>query len=101
MRWLSILAMCFLCGCESPRYYTPPAVTVEMARGQQVDVATLQRGRTLFAYRCIQCHTAPSVWHYRLEDWPPIVNSMAHRASLSPAERDAIVAYILAVRGQR
>jgi mono/diheme cytochrome c family protein len=104
MTRLSILAIAIaslLCGCESPAYYTPPAATVEMARSKHVELATLERGRALFAYRCIQCHTAPAIWYYRAEDWPSIVNSMAHRASLKPAEREAIVAYILAVRGQR
>jgi hypothetical protein len=99
MSRLPLLALCLLCGCESPRYYTPPAVTSEMVR-EDVDLAILQRGRKLFAYRCIQCHTAPPIWHYRTEDWPAIVNSMAHRASLKPSEREAVLAYIRAVRAQ-
>ena len=67
-------------------------------KGQHVDLATLREGRTLFVHRCIECHTLPVLWHYRTDDWPDIVNSMSHRASLKPAEREAIVAYILAVR---
>lgn len=97
---LSTLAICLVCGCEAVRYYTPPMVASESAR-KDVDLALLQRGRTLFAHRCIECHTAPALWYYSTEDWPLIVNSMAHRASLQPAEREAIIAYILAVRGQR
>src|SRR5204863_420058 len=34
-------------------------------------------------------------------EWREIVNSMSHRASLKPADRDAIVAYIIAVRSQK
>lgn len=97
----AVLAAALFISCESTGYYTPPVVTSKMARtrsGQSVDLATLQNGRTLFAHRCIECHTLPPVWHYRVEDWPPIVNSMAHRASLKPAEREAIIAYIRAVR---
>jgi hypothetical protein len=102
--WLPIfaaLAAALFVSCESPSYYTPPVVTSNMARtrsGQRVDLATLQKGRTLFAHRCLECHTLPPVWHYRVEDWSPIVNSMAHRASLKPAEREAIIVYILAAR---
>jgi hypothetical protein len=103
MKKLSILPslICLLVGCESNSYYTPPAVTSQMTgtrTGRHVDLTTLQKGRALFAHRCIECHTLPPVWHYRVEDWPAIVNSMAHRASLKPAEREAIVTYILAVR---
>ena len=58
----------------------------------------LQEGRILFAHRCIECHTLPPLWHYSAEDWPGIVSSMSHRASLKPPEREAILSYILAVR---
>jgi hypothetical protein len=91
-----------LVACESINY-VPPA-TPQMAaatRGRAVNVALLQRGRRLLVHRCIECHTLPPLWHYKTEDWPEIVNSMAHRASLKPADRDAIVAYILAVRSQK
>ena len=105
MRTLLSLATALLfCGCEAAPYYLPPLSTAEMARRQtdvDADLALLQKGRVLFAHRCIQCHTLPSVWYYRAEDWPLIVNSMAHRASLKPAEREAIVAYVLAVRAQQ
>ncbi len=67
-------------------------------KGQHPNLAILREGRTLFVHRCIECHTLPVLWHYRTEDWPEIVSSMSHRASLKPAEREAIVAYILAVR---
>ena len=103
MKKLSILWVCLLASCELPNY-APPAVTPQMAgarKGQHRDLATLREGRTLFAYRCIECHTLPVVWHYNVGDWPGIVDSMSHRASLKPAERDAIVAYILAARTQR
>ena len=88
-----------LLACESVNYVPP--VTQQMAaakKGRRVNVTTLREGRTLLVHRCIECHTLPPLWHYRIEDWPEIVDSMSHRASLKPAERDAVVAYIIAVR---
>lgn len=88
-----------LLGCESINYLPP--VTSQMAtprKGQHVDLAMLREGRMLFVHRCIECHTLPVLWRYSTEDWPKIVDSMSHRASLKPAEREAIVAYILAAR---
>ena len=67
-------------------------------KGESVNLAMLHEGRTLFAHRCIECHTLPVVWRYTSENWPDIVDSMSHRASLKPAEREAIIAYIIAVR---
>jgi hypothetical protein len=96
---ISVVLACILVGCESANYVPP--VTSQMAtarKGQHVDLVVLREGRTLFVRRCIECHTLPLVWRYSTEDWPDIVDSMSHRASLKPAERDAIVAYILAVR---
>jgi hypothetical protein len=94
-----LVLTCLLLGCGLTNYIPP--VTSQMAtarKGQHVDLAMLREGRTLFAHRCIECHTLPVLWHYSTQDWPEIVNSMSHRASLKPAEREAIVAYILAVR---
>ena len=101
MNKLSILIVlgCLLVSCESINYVPP--VTSQMAtprKGQHVDLAMLREGRTLFVHRCIECHTLPVLWRYSTEDWPGIVDSMSYRASLKPAEREAIVAYILAVR---
>jgi hypothetical protein len=93
---IPVVVACLL-GCESANYVPP--VTPQMAaaaKGGNVD--WLREGRRLLVYRCIECHTLPPLWRYSVEDWPGIVNSMSHRASLKPGERDAIVAYILAVR---
>jgi len=88
-----------LFACESVNYVPP--VTQQMAaakKGPRMDVATLREGRRLLVHRCIECHTLPPLWHYAAEDWPKIVNTMSDRANLKPGERDAIVAYIIAVR---
>ena len=91
-----LIAALFLFGCETSNY--APSVTPQMARSTSSELPKLERGRTLFVHRCIECHTLPTIWRYSREDWPQIVNSMSHRASLKPAERDAVIAYILAVR---
>jgi hypothetical protein len=94
-----VVLACLLASCESTNYVPP--VTSQMAtarKGQHVELAMLREGRMLFVHRCIECHTLPALWRYSTEDWPDIVTSMSHRANLKPAEREAIVAYILAVR---
>lgn len=81
-----------LVGCETANYapiVTPP---------RRMEATKLERGRTLFVRRCIECHTLPAIWKYSREDWPKIVDDMSHRASLNPADREAVIAYILAAR---
>src|SRR6266436_8783095 len=97
---LSLISISQFISCEATNYVPP--VTAQMAaassRRHDVDLAQLHEGRTLFVHRCIECHTLPVLWRYSTGDWPKIVESMSHRASLKPAEREAIVAYILAAR---
>ena len=85
-------------GCEAFNNYPPP-VTPNMARAGKHSDATMENlelGRKLFAGRCIECHVLPAIAHYSAEKWPRIVDWMSERASLKPAEREAIVAYVLA-----
>jgi hypothetical protein len=87
-----LLACLIFAGCETANY--APVVSSPGTAAQ------LERGRTLFVHRCIECHTLPAIWKYSKRDWPQIVNDMSHRASLKPDERDAVIAYILAARKQ-
>lgn len=92
-----------LISCESTNF-VPPPVTTEMVsarkKGQAVNMATLEAGRRLFASRCIECHTLPVVSRYDAVAWPWLVDDMSDRSGLKPAEREAMVAYLLAARAQ-
>ena len=94
-----LLISLMLVGCETANY--APVVNngmVAASHRRDVDLARLDHGRTLFVHRCIECHTLPAIWKYSRDDWPKIVSDMSHRASLKPSEREAVIAYILAVR---
>ena len=95
-----VLAALILFGCETANYVPPvtPKMTATSHGKRATDLSTLERGRKLFAHRCIECHTLPPIWKYSNEDWPKIVDDMSHRASLKPEDRAAVVAYILAAR---
>jgi hypothetical protein len=92
-------------GCHLGSYAPAPPVTSQMVRASvskesHANLGMLAEGRRLFVHRCIECHTLPPIWHYSTDEWPGIVGSMSHRASLKPAEEEAIIAYISAVRSQ-
>ena len=87
-------------GCEALNNFPPP-VTPNMAKAGKHSGATMQKlehGRSLFAGRCIECHVLPAIAHYPAEKWPRIIDWMGERASLTPADREAVVAYVLAAR---
>src|SRR5207245_11417737 len=83
--------------------YTRPPVRPELAQtgnGQHVDIAMVREGRALFVHRSIELHTLPAVSSHSAQQWPRLIDEMAGRASLKPAERKAVLAYILAARTQ-
>lgn len=108
MRRLAILVMGLIClvafnSCGTTSVVPP--VTRELAQKSatgptRVDLATLREGRTVFVSRCIECHTLPAVSSHSAQEWPRLIDEMAGRANLKPAEREAVLAYILAVHAQ-
>jgi mono/diheme cytochrome c family protein len=107
MRKLAIFAMPVVClvdlsSCGTTSF-APPPVRPELAqtsKSQHGDIAMLREGRALFVHRCIECHTLPAVSSHSAQQWPRLIDEMAGRASLKPVEREAVLAYILAVRTQ-
>ncbi len=76
------------------------ADVIRTGQRMRISETTLREGRRLFASRCIECHTLPVAWNYTDAEWPRIVQSMAHRASLKDGEEEIILAYIRAIRAQ-
>src|SRR5437868_12209696 len=96
-KWSGIALVGLFTGCSTGG----PEVTPEMAAlntGGTLAFTQLKQGRTLFASRCIECHALPGVTAHTAGEWPDLIDEMADRASLDPAERQAVLAYILAAR---
>ena len=105
MKWIFTLfagVVVIFAGCEALNNYPPP-VTPNMASVGKRSGATMEKlehGRTLFAGRCIECHVLPAIAHYPAEKWPRIVDWMGERAALKPADREAVIAYVLAAHAE-
>jgi len=103
--WLTapFVLLVVLASCQSQFNNTAPAITPAFANTKgksSLNMATLDRGRTVFASRCIECHVLPPITNYPAETWPRIVHWMSDRAALKPADQEAVIAYILAARKQ-
>lgn len=90
---LAIGSTVLLSGCAATG---PAPVTAEFSRESESSEAQLREGRALFVARCIECHTLPNPRRYARDQWPMLVGKMASRASLSLAEKAAIIAYVQA-----
>lgn len=71
---------------------------VGSARQQRANETTLVAGRAVFVSRCIECHVLPAIAEHSADAWPAIIGRMSSRADLKPAEREALLAYILAAK---
>ena len=97
------IVLVLLASCQSQFNNAPPPITPAVAKAGSTSGAspnTLERGRIVFASRCIECHVLPAVANYPAERWPRIVHWMSDRAALKPADQEAVIAYILAARKQ-
>ena len=61
-------------------------------------VATLEEGRRLYTGRCAACHSVDPVTKHSPQQWHTIVDEMTPKAKLTPTEKSAVLAYIMAAR---
>ncbi|MEO8762252.1 MAG: hypothetical protein ABI388_11960 [Bacteroidia bacterium] len=85
---------------------TPPSSSVTVA---QVDAAktkypdatldALKQGYDVYhGAACTSCHGAKKISNFSAEELPGIIDEMAHKAKISPAEKDAVLKYVMGVR---
>jgi cytochrome c553 len=87
-----------LSSCETNLRSAPPVTAAFV--GRSGDERSLTDGRKVFVNRCISCHALPDVAQYDSARIPRIVGWMSGRAHLTPAQQDALVKYLLAVKSQ-
>jgi mono/diheme cytochrome c family protein len=96
---IAFVLIALVAGCQTSSPFAPAMVDARVIRAAgHANAKTLRAGRDLFTSRCIECHTLPAISRYPASAWPSLVDKMAKRADLKTSERDAIVAYIVAVR---
>jgi len=97
------IVLVILASCQSELNNTAPPIApaaLNRKTNSGLNMATLERGRNVFASRCIECHVLPAIPNYSADRWPRIVHWMSDRAALKPADQEAVIAYILAARKQ-
>ena len=90
-------ALALLASCQTNSNIAPP-IPAETAKHSGQPEIRLREGRALFVPRCIECHALPVVAEHPASDWPQLVGKMSARADLKPAEREAIIAYLVTLR---
>jgi hypothetical protein len=73
----------------------PPLATTADAQRANIDLASLQQGRTLLLRKCGGCHRAPLPREHTAADWPGKLDEMSARANLDGPQRRAIEQYLV------
>jgi nitrate/TMAO reductase-like tetraheme cytochrome c subunit len=92
MKYVAIL-LCALAGCR----VSPPTATVGDASRANIELADLQRGRSLLVSKCGNCHRPPMPGERGANEWPEKLDKMTARANLDPAQRHLIEEYLIAM----
>ena len=91
----AVLAATLLAGALAGCGSTLPVATAGDAARAGVELAELQRGRSLVGAKCGGCHRTPLPTDHRAAEWPHMLDEMSARAHLDPAQRDAIERYLI------
>jgi mono/diheme cytochrome c family protein len=83
------------------RHSTPADVTLVSPKWPGTTVEDLERGRRLYVRRCAGCHTLILPSAHGPDEWPVLVDAMAEKARLKPAEREDIVRFLTAVSSDK
>jgi cytochrome c5 len=94
-RALLVMAL-FVAGCGASGVVTGAMVQAAQKRSPAATRESLERGRTSFRKKCVQCHRLPSPAAKSADEWPRILNKMARLAHLSDDEKRDVTDYILA-----
>lgn len=71
-----------------PPANTPPAAAVKM------ESAEVTAGKNIYTTKCARCHGVKKVDDYTVQQWIPIMESMAPKARLDATEKTNVTAYV-------
>jgi mono/diheme cytochrome c family protein len=100
--WVLALFTLAASGCFYPKSAPPPAsvtaayVDAAKRRDAAADEALLERGRSIFAESCGECHDHPDLSAIALKEWPSILEAMSDKADLDAAKAAELKTFVLA-----
>jgi nitrate/TMAO reductase-like tetraheme cytochrome c subunit len=86
-----IVLLCVLAGCRA----SLPTATATDAFRANVELAELQRGRSLVVSKCGNCHRPPHPAERRPNEWPETLDEMSQRANVDLTQRHLIEEYLI------
>jgi hypothetical protein len=92
----ALLFTALACGGGAVPHPTEAHLARARARWPDTTRASLERGRDLYVARCSGCHPLHRPDAQPADRWATVLDEMAPRARLTPAERDLVLRYLTA-----
>ncbi len=78
-----------------------PNPTPQMAKMSGKPLAEIQRGHVVYMLKCGECHRYELPEDLDVDEWQDTVPKMIAHAGLEPADEQAVLAYVVAVKTQQ
>ena len=93
----ALAALVTVIGCATINELAPPVGELTLREGQTMGVlpANLERGRTIYITKCVQCHTPEPVTGYSEPQWRKTLPRMSHEAMLTAQETSDVRDYVM------
>lgn len=92
---LLVATYALLSGCQTTENSAPVVQSLSLSSRRN---PSLEHGRDVFLRSCRECHTLQPIRKHSVDRWHEILAIMAPRARLSPDDRAALEAYLVAAR---
>ncbi len=77
-------------------------LTAIIGKYPDASLAVLADGYAVYTGQtCTGCHGPKDIYRRSVERWPAIIDDMAHKASITETQKDAVLKYVLSIKASQ
>jgi len=84
----------FSCATKNKTVTETPPKIAEIASVKDFDAAVVAKGKVIYTTNCAKCHKLYDAKDFKLADWKPILDDMAHKAKLTDEQKGQVWEYL-------
>ena len=74
-------------------------LTAIQSKYKEVTLDKLKEGYMIYTEgACIGCHEPNNIYQFKETEWPEIIHTMARKARISDAQKDAVFKYVMSIK---
>lgn len=84
----------FACATKNKTVTETPPKIAEIASVKDLDASVVAKGKVTYTTNCAKCHKLYDAKDFKLDEWKPILDAMAHKASLTAEQKSQVWEYL-------